>query len=48
MDARVRAAQLDEGLDVLAGIWSGQPFSYQGRHYRVDEAVFLPTLLQVS
>ena len=25
-DARVRAAKLDEGLDVLAGLWTGQPF----------------------
>ncbi|HKT02597.1 MAG TPA: LLM class flavin-dependent oxidoreductase [Rugosimonospora sp.] len=32
---RVRAELLDEGLDVLTGLWSGQPFEYQGRHYKV-------------
>jgi len=29
-DAKVRAAMLDEGLDILAGLWSGAPFAYQG------------------
>ncbi len=33
-DRRVRAEKLDEGLDLIAGLWSGEPFSYQGRHYR--------------
>ncbi|HEY7600320.1 MAG TPA: LLM class flavin-dependent oxidoreductase, partial [Candidatus Limnocylindrales bacterium] len=32
----------DEALDVLAGLWSGAPFSYSGRHYHVREALFLP------
>ena len=41
-----RAQMLDEGLDVLAGLWTGQPFSYNGEHYRVDDAVFLPTPVQ--
>ncbi len=45
-DPRVRAAKLDEGLEVLAGLWSGKPFRYEGRHYRVGEAEFLPTPLQ--
>src|SRR5579872_6746152 len=35
MDARQRAEQLDESLDILAGLWSGQPFSYHGKHYSV-------------
>jgi alkanesulfonate monooxygenase SsuD/methylene tetrahydromethanopterin reductase-like flavin-dependent oxidoreductase (luciferase family) len=41
-DPRVRAQRLDEGLAVLAGLWSGQPFSFMGEHYRVREATFLP------
>jgi alkanesulfonate monooxygenase SsuD/methylene tetrahydromethanopterin reductase-like flavin-dependent oxidoreductase (luciferase family) len=45
-DPRVRAEKLDEGLDVLAGLWSGQPFSYHGQHYQVDDATFLPTPVQ--
>lgn len=40
------AAMLDEGLDVIAGLWSGQPFRYEGRHYTVRDALFLPPPLQ--
>ncbi len=42
-DDRVRAEKLDEGLEIIAGLWSGEPFSYRGRHYRVAETVFRPT-----
>jgi alkanesulfonate monooxygenase SsuD/methylene tetrahydromethanopterin reductase-like flavin-dependent oxidoreductase (luciferase family) len=45
-DPRTRAAKLDEGLDVLRGLWTGQPFSYAGRHHRVTIAEMLPTPLQ--
>ena len=37
---RTRAELLDEGLDVLTGLWAGQPFNYEGRHYRVHESDF--------
>jgi alkanesulfonate monooxygenase SsuD/methylene tetrahydromethanopterin reductase-like flavin-dependent oxidoreductase (luciferase family) len=30
-----RAELMDEGLDVLFGLWAGQPFSYDGKHYKV-------------
>jgi alkanesulfonate monooxygenase SsuD/methylene tetrahydromethanopterin reductase-like flavin-dependent oxidoreductase (luciferase family) len=43
---RERATALDEALDVLVGLWSGAPFSYSGRHYRVGEITFLPTPVQ--
>ena len=43
---RTRAAKLDEGLEVLTGLWSGEPFSYQGEHFRVDGACFLPKPVQ--
>jgi alkanesulfonate monooxygenase SsuD/methylene tetrahydromethanopterin reductase-like flavin-dependent oxidoreductase (luciferase family) len=39
---RVRAELLDEGLDVLTGLWEGQPFSYDGRHHHVHESDFMP------
>ncbi len=45
-DARVRAARLDEGLAILAGVWSGRPFSFDGTHYRVEEQTFSPTPIQ--
>jgi alkanesulfonate monooxygenase SsuD/methylene tetrahydromethanopterin reductase-like flavin-dependent oxidoreductase (luciferase family) len=45
-DPKTRAAMLDEALDVLAGLWSGAPFSYDGRHYQVREALFVPPPIQ--
>jgi alkanesulfonate monooxygenase SsuD/methylene tetrahydromethanopterin reductase-like flavin-dependent oxidoreductase (luciferase family) len=33
---KVRAQLLDEGLDVLTRLWTGQPFSYKGEHYQVE------------
>lgn len=43
---RARSELLDEGLDVLTGLWSGTPFNYKGTHYTVDNAHFLPTPYQ--
>ena len=37
MAPRVRAKLLDEGLDILTGLWSGQPFDYDGERYRVRD-----------
>jgi alkanesulfonate monooxygenase SsuD/methylene tetrahydromethanopterin reductase-like flavin-dependent oxidoreductase (luciferase family) len=42
-DIRVRAEKLDEGLAILAGLWSGEPFEFEGRHYHVARTRFLPT-----
>jgi alkanesulfonate monooxygenase SsuD/methylene tetrahydromethanopterin reductase-like flavin-dependent oxidoreductase (luciferase family) len=41
-DRRVRAELLDEGLDIVTGLWSGQPFEYSGRHYRITPSTFIP------
>jgi alkanesulfonate monooxygenase SsuD/methylene tetrahydromethanopterin reductase-like flavin-dependent oxidoreductase (luciferase family) len=46
-DLKRRAEMLDEGLDILAGLWSGQPFSYDGTHYTIREVTFWPRPLQV-
>lgn len=45
-DPRVRAAMLDECLEMLTGLWSGEPFSHTGRHYRLRDTRFLPTPVQ--
>jgi alkanesulfonate monooxygenase SsuD/methylene tetrahydromethanopterin reductase-like flavin-dependent oxidoreductase (luciferase family) len=34
-DRRTRAELMDEALDILTGLWRGQPFSYEGKHYTV-------------
>lgn len=45
-DIRVRAEKLDEGLDILAGLWTGKAFGYQGKHYQIEKVTFRPTPLQ--
>ncbi|HVC34982.1 MAG TPA: LLM class flavin-dependent oxidoreductase [Chloroflexota bacterium] len=45
-DRKARAHLLDEGLDVVTGLWSGQPFSHDGEHYRIQDVAFTPTPLQ--
>ncbi len=39
-DRKLRAELLDEGLDILTGLWKGQPFSYNGQHYHISETSF--------
>jgi len=34
-ERRVRAERLDETLEILVGLWSGDPFGYQGQHLSV-------------
>jgi alkanesulfonate monooxygenase SsuD/methylene tetrahydromethanopterin reductase-like flavin-dependent oxidoreductase (luciferase family) len=45
-DLKTLAGKLDEGLEVLCGLWSGEPFSFSGQHYRVDNVHFLPRPVQ--
>ncbi|HEY7882132.1 MAG TPA: LLM class flavin-dependent oxidoreductase [Streptosporangiaceae bacterium] len=43
---RERAALLDEGLQVLAGLWTGERFTHQGRYFTVDPVRFSPAPVQ--
>jgi len=45
-DARTRADLLDESLAILDGLWSGEPFAFEGRHYRFGSMTFQPTPVQ--
>jgi alkanesulfonate monooxygenase SsuD/methylene tetrahydromethanopterin reductase-like flavin-dependent oxidoreductase (luciferase family) len=45
-DVHRRAELLDEGLEILAGLMSGQPFHYQGKHSHVNEITFAPRPIQ--
>ncbi len=42
-DPRIRAKKLDEGLDIIRGLWSGEPFKYRGDYFTVRKIKFLPT-----
>lgn len=39
-DRKTRAELLDEGLDILTGLWKGQPFRYDGQHYHIRPLKF--------
>jgi alkanesulfonate monooxygenase SsuD/methylene tetrahydromethanopterin reductase-like flavin-dependent oxidoreductase (luciferase family) len=45
-DDRVRAAKLDEGLDILDGLWSGKELDYDGEHFKLSGAEFQPGPVQ--
>lgn len=45
-DRKVRAGRLDESLKILTGLWSGEPFSFEGEHYRMEEMTFRPPPVQ--
>src|SRR5258707_9562804 len=45
-DIKIRAQLLDESLEILTGLWSGQPFSYDGEHYHVQTMTLLPPPVQ--
>ncbi len=45
-DAKRRGKMLDEALDVLVGLWSGKPFSYDGEFYHIKRVQLLPRPVQ--
>jgi len=44
--ARTRAAMLDEALEVIDGLWRGEPLSFEGTHYSLDDITLRPRPLQ--
>jgi probable F420-dependent oxidoreductase len=45
-DFGVRAERLDEALQLLAALWSGQRVTHRGRHYTVDDVALAPLPIQ--
>lgn len=45
-ESRERALLLDEGLAVLAGLWTGERFSYAGKRFTVADTTFTPAPVQ--
>ena len=43
---RERTDRQEECVEVITRLWTGQPVSYQGRYYRLDDAVGLPRPVQ--
>ena len=45
-DSKTRAELVDESLAILKGLWSGESFAFDGRHYRFGPMRFRPTPVQ--
>lgn len=45
-DPRLLAALLDEGLEAITRLWTGEPVTYQGRYVTVDDVLMVPTPVQ--
>src|SRR5215469_871903 len=46
MDLKTRASRMDEGLEIMAGLWKGKSFSFSGEHYSVEKMTMLPPPVQ--
>lgn len=46
MDLKIRAEMLDEGLEILNGLWEATPFTFAGKHYQVADTIFTPRPVQ--
>ena len=44
--ARIRAERLDETLEIVEGLESGRPFSFEGEHYRFGPMALRPAAVQ--
>ena len=40
------ASRLDEALEVVDALWSGEPVDHDGEHFHLEEAVVVPTPVQ--
>ena len=38
-DPKIRGEMLDEALEILKGLWSGESFTYDGKHFKIKEPV---------
>ncbi len=43
---KLLAEKLDEALDVITDLWSGEAVVHHGKHYKVDDVTFLPKPVQ--
>lgn len=46
VDLKKRGEMLDEGLSILTGLWTGEPFQFDGNYYHIKETQFLPKPIQ--
>jgi alkanesulfonate monooxygenase SsuD/methylene tetrahydromethanopterin reductase-like flavin-dependent oxidoreductase (luciferase family) len=46
LEARQRAQLVDESLAILDGLWQARPFSFRGRHFKIDDLTLAPSPIQ--
>lgn len=39
-DKKLRAERMDESLEILTRLWHGEPFEFQGKHFRAQIPIF--------
>ena len=42
VDFRKRGALQEEAIQIMKGLWSGRPTSFEGRHYRIENVTLHP------
>ncbi len=45
-DAKIRGEMLDESIEILQGLWSGEKFSFNGKHFHINDRQFLFKTIQ--
>jgi alkanesulfonate monooxygenase SsuD/methylene tetrahydromethanopterin reductase-like flavin-dependent oxidoreductase (luciferase family) len=45
-DIKNLAEKMEESLEIIQGLWTGEPFSYAGKYYQINGACFLPKPVQ--
>ncbi len=45
-DPKVIAEKLDEGVDLIARFWTGEPVTFSGKHFTARDITLLPTPVQ--
>ena len=45
-DPKVLAGLLDEGLEAITLLWSGEPVTFHGQHVTIDDVIMQPTPVQ--
>ena len=46
LDPKQRAHMLDEGIEIITRVWSGEPFSFDGEFYKIRNVQMLPKPVQ--
>jgi alkanesulfonate monooxygenase SsuD/methylene tetrahydromethanopterin reductase-like flavin-dependent oxidoreductase (luciferase family) len=44
-EAKVRVSRMEESLEVMTALWSGEPVTFEGEHFRLTDAQQQPTPL---